>query len=106
DLVVLLVNDSEACGRANAIGASKGGAVVAVNYSCATGYYSYAHELGHLFGARHDRAVDDTDTPYQYGHGYVDPNDSWRTVMAYGNACGGCSREPYWSNPDVNYPPT
>lgn len=62
--------------------------------------------MGHLFGARHDRAVDNANSPYQYGHGYVDPNGNWRTVIAYGNACGGCSREPYWSNPDVNYPPT
>jgi hypothetical protein len=72
--------------------------------NCATGYFSFGHEFGHLQSARHDWTVDSTNySPYTYNHGYVDPGDSWRTVMAYGNACSGCTRIPYWSNPDVLY---
>lgn len=106
DVVVLVVNDSEACGVAAAIKATASSAFAVVHYSCATGYYSFGHEVGHLQGARHDRYVDSSTTPYAYGHGYVDPYDKWRTVMGYGNACGGCKRIQYWSNPYVKHPST
>ncbi len=72
--------------------------------SCATGYYSFGHEFGHIQSARHDWYVDSTNnSPYTYNHGYVDPRDNWRTIMAYRNDCGSCSRIQYWSNPDVLY---
>ena len=82
--------------------------------SCATGNYSFAHELGHVMGARHDWNVDSTNnSAYAFNHGYVNktptaPAAPWRTIMAYNNDCsdGGinCTRVPYWSNPNVNYP--
>ena len=82
--------------------------------SCATGNYSFAHELGHVMGARHDWYVDSTNnSAYAFNHGYVNktptaPAAPWRTIMAYNNDCsdGGinCTRVPYWSNPNVNYP--
>ena len=72
--------------------------------SCATGYYSFGHEFGHIQSARHDWYVDPTNnSPYTYNHGYVDPGDAWRTIMAYSNDCQGCTRIQYWSNPDVLY---
>lgn len=75
---------------------------------CATGYYSFGHELGHIMGARHDWYVDPTDnSPYTYNHALTNPTDSWRTIMAYNNACaavgGSCTRLLYWSNPDNTY---
>lgn len=106
DVVALVVNDSEACGQAAAIKATASSAFMVAHYSCITGYYSFGHEIGHLQGARHDRAVDASTSPYAYGHGYVDPNKKWRTVMAYGNACSNCTRVQYWSNPNVVYPST
>jgi hypothetical protein len=77
--------------------------------SCATGYYSFGHEFGHLQGARHDLYVDTTDTPYAYGHGYVYLTDRWRTVMAYNDQCAAsspytsCTRLQWWSNPVKTY---
>jgi hypothetical protein len=72
--------------------------------SCATGYYSFGHEFGHIQSARHDWYVDPTNnSPYTYNHGYVDPGDAWRTIMAYRDDCGSCPRIQYWSNPDVLY---
>jgi hypothetical protein len=66
--------------------------------NCATGYYSFGHEFGHIQSARHDWYVDPTNnSPYTYNHGYVDPGNAWRTIMAYGNDCGGCTRVQYWS---------
>lgn len=107
DVAVLLVNDGAFCGIAY-VGAGSSDAYAVVTYYCASGTYTYSfgHEIGHLLGARHDRFVDSNNTPYQYGHGYVDPNENWRTIMAYSDACNGCNRVQYWSNPDINYPPT
>lgn len=89
-----------------------GYAVVARN--CATGYYSFGHELGHIMSARHDWFVDPTNnSPYVFNHGFTKPAPTaavapWRTVMAYNNACTGvgvnCNRIPYWSNQNVSYP--
>jgi hypothetical protein len=106
DVVALVVNDSEACGQAAAIGATATSAFMAAHYTCITGYYSFGHEIGHLQGARHDRYVDTGTTPYAYAHGYIPPSKSWRTVMAYGNNCSNCTRIQWWSNPLKTYPST
>ena len=75
--------------------------------NCATGYYSFGHELGHIQSARHDYFVDGTiNSPFAFNHGFTSPPNNWRTIMAYGNACsgtGGCTRLQYWSNPEVDY---
>jgi hypothetical protein len=99
DMVLLVVNDTEACGQAAAIKATATSAFASADQSCITGYYSFAHELGHLQGARHDRFVDASTTPYAYGHGYIPPSKTWRTIMAYGNNCSNCTRIQWWSNP-------
>ncbi len=99
DMVLLVVNDTEACGQAAAIKATATTAFATADQSCITGYYSFGHELGHLQGARHDRYMDASTTPYSYGHGYIPPSKTWRTIMAYGNNCGNCARIQWWSSP-------
>jgi hypothetical protein len=75
--------------------------------SCVSPNYTFEHEIGHLQSARHDWFVDPTDNaPFTFNHGYVDPLDRWRSIMAYSNDCGGCTRELFWSNPDRNHPVT
>ena len=109
DLVVLIVeNGCGYCGVAYIMESVSTGfedhGFCVVARDCATGYFSFGHEMGHLMSARHDWFVDPTNnSPFTYNHGYVDPGDDWRTVMAYGNACSGCTRIQYWSNPDVLY---
>ncbi len=91
---------------------SYGFSVVARN--CATGYFSFGHELGHNMGARHDWYADPTDnSPYKYNHGFVkvtpsDPGvNPWRTIMGYNSECQAnatsCTRIQYFSNPDNTY---
>jgi len=110
DMVGFIVNDGGGkCGRAAGIypGATKAYMVTARN--CATGYYSFGHEFGHIQGARHDTYVDNTNTPYAFGHGYTDwrAPSPWRTVMAYNNKCRdkgkSCVRKDHWSNPKKRY---
>jgi peptidyl-Asp metalloendopeptidase len=98
DLVVLLTDDSEFCGLASEIRATKNSAFAVVYHDCATGYYSFAHEIGHLQGARHNDEVDNSDKPFAHGHGYMDPGRDRRTIMAY-NCPDGCQRMPQWARP-------
>ena len=101
DVGVLVSNDAAACGLASGIGSTAATAFATAYWDCITGYYSFAHEVGHLQSARHDPATDGSTTPYAYGHGYR-YGSSWRTVMAY-NCSPSCPRINYWSNPAVLY---
>lgn len=112
DMVGLIVaNGGAYCGLASTIMASATTAFQITDNGCATGYYSFAHEFGHLQGARHDTYVDSSNTPYSYGHGYVhtgaDAYNRWRTIMAYNDKCSSlgysCTRVNYWSNPAKTY---
>lgn len=110
DVCVLFINKDDYCGEAEAINADDDEAFCIVHPTYGCNYkYTAIHEIGHLVGCRHNYAVDLNLIPYRYGHGYYyyvenNPLASWRTMMAYDNACEtGCQRILYWSNPDVNY---
>ena len=69
-----------------------------VAYDCATGGYTFAHELGHNMGCMHATPETTQGTGlYNYSHGWRWINDSYRSVMAYSPG----SRTPHFSNPDV-----
>ena len=102
DVAVLITGNGDYCGIAAAIGATADTAFAVVGQNCATGYYSFAHEIGHLQGARHNPEANSTSSPFAYGHGYYYQPGNWRTIMSY--ACpSGCTRLNYWSNPNVAY---
>ncbi|HEV2041612.1 MAG TPA: choice-of-anchor D domain-containing protein, partial [Casimicrobiaceae bacterium] len=101
DLVGMFTELGGYCGS-SWMGPSANYAFSVINRGCSSGNYSYPHEVGHLFGARHDTYVDSSTTPYAYGHGYVDCVEGWRDVMAYPSQCGG-TRIPYLSNPNMTY---
>ena len=105
DIAVLLVADvADACGIAGAILADDDDeAFAVVDESCAVGNLSFAHEIGHLQGARHNKEVDPSTTPYKHGHGRHRKSKKYRTVMSYQCSNNKCTRVPYWSNPDVKY---
>jgi Metallo-peptidase family M12 len=108
DIVVLLVESLTGCGRAydilDPVAASfESSAYCVVRRNCATGNYSFGHELAHLMGCRHDCDNDNTLTPYNYAHGYeyCGVGAHWRTVMSYNNCSS--TRLPYFSNPVISY---
>ena len=105
DVCVLLTDyNLSTCGRADTIKASRGKAFCVVQaYYCSTTYYSFIHEIGHLMGCRHNPENDGTNSPYEYGHGYINSDKTWRTIMAYGNHCNGCDRIQFWSNPYITH---
>ncbi len=106
DLVGMVSEFGGSCGLGYMMGSppSLGFASLAFQVSargCAVGNLSYAHEHGHNMGFNHDPANSGgtPSFPYAYGH-YVD--GQFRTVMSYAAPCpGGCTRRPYFSNPDV-----
>lgn len=102
DVCVLVMNDATLCGVARGIKTCPSHSFCTVYWDCATGYFSFSHEIGHLIGARHDPHVDSENSPYAYGHGFVDPKDGWRTIMAYGTDCNQCTRIQWWSNPNLS----
>ena len=102
DIVGLIIDNPTGCGLSTRIGPESDEAFFVVHHACATITMSIAHEIGHILGVRHDRFVDETETPFAYGHGYVDAA-KWRDVMSYNVGCGGCPRIPYWSNPRITY---
>jgi len=107
DVVLLIVDvPGTGCGRAAGFGVNESQAFAVVDYACATGYFSFGHEIGHLHGARHIVENDPSDEPFEYGHGLCDPDvpNEWRTIMAYSCPAGtGGPRIQYWSNPDVTF---
>jgi len=111
DLTVLLVSStySSICGLSwvntdmDAWWTADYGYSVVAN-SCATGYYSFAHEMGHAMGSVHDRATSGSSQgAFPYSYGYQDPGRLFRTIMAYNCPSGGCPRINNWSNPAVAY---
>jgi ABC-type tungstate transport system permease subunit len=100
DVNVLVVHDPVGCGLAARVAAEADRSFAVVHQECAATSYSLAHEIGHLIGARHDLALDDSMDPYPHGHGFVN-GTNWRTMMSYKDSCGGCPRLPIWSNPDI-----
>ena len=102
DVVALIVDDPSGCGLSTRVAADAEEAFVVVHHSCAALTFSIAHEIGHIIGARHDRALDSNATPFAYGHGFVN-GTKWRDVMSYKASCSGCPRVPIWSNPRIKY---
>ena len=108
DATAILVDDFRSCGIAYLYTISSGNTVSATMKRCAVGYYSFGHELGHNIGLTHDPDTS-TNSRYAYGHGHLitqgTATTGYRTILAY-SATGHSTRVNYYSNPDVNYPPT
>jgi len=108
DAAALLVKSLDACGRGYINTIRSGTTVSVTKKSCALGYYSFGHELGHNIGLTHNIEVAQNRN-YAYGHGHLIAkgrhSTGYRTILAY-SANGHRTRVNYYSNPDVIYPST
>ena len=99
-----------------------GSAYNIVSYDCTgPGGRTFAHELGHNMGLRHDNYQDPTPTTnvtpeaggaavdITYAHGHVDLVNRFRTIMSYNDQCAAqappfnCFSIPHFSNPAINF---
>lgn len=105
DLVVVLVDgDDSLCGlgffmdTVSSAFAPFGYSVTQT--SCATGNFTFGHEIGHNMSARHDRSNDNTDgSPFDFNHGFVDTTNNFKTIMGTGSN----TRIQFFSNPNVQF---
>jgi hypothetical protein len=113
DIVVLVTRGvKDACGLAGVMDdvstAFHASAFAVVPFRCMNDSYAFAHELGHLMGARHDFGEDKYNTPYPFSHGFVQSHPSakapgpWLTIMGAWASCpsSDCRRIGLWSTPD------
>ncbi|WP_428666471.1 M12 family metallo-peptidase [Runella sp.] len=73
--------------------------IVTAPFAIGTGIHTFAHEMGHMLGARHET---DAGSP-SYSHGYLFTSgiSSYRTIMHTDQS--GSTRIMYFSNPNINY---
>ncbi|KAI2508882.1 Metallo-peptidase family M12B Reprolysin-like [Fragilaria crotonensis] len=102
DFVTMLVDTGSYCGIGYMPSTpTAGDAFSVVQWSCATGYYSFAHEIGHNMGCNHDLANAGGDSGGS-NYGYQDPSAQFRSILAY-DCSPSCPRIQYFSNPNINY---
>lgn len=107
DMVSLLVDGSGSCGIAFLMGNLSSGfdnkAFSVVDWDCATGYYSFAHELGHNMGSHHatpESTQGSALLPYSHGWRWTSSSGTdYRSVMAYSPGI----RVNHFSNPNVQH---
>ena len=100
DIVVLVttsLRNQGLCGQADGIGVGQGNAFFVVDHDCTD--FTFVHEAGHLFGARHDN--DNTGSPFSFGRGFVSSPGNFRTVMAVSS--NPQPRIAGFSNPNQTY---
>ncbi|MEZ4696171.1 MAG: M12 family metallo-peptidase [Rhodothermales bacterium] len=96
DLVVLVTNQRTTTTNASIMATPETAYVIINRTDMGAPGYALAHEIGHLFGARHSIDADASLVPFAYGHGFRD--DSLRTVVANGSTR---TVLPYFSSPRV-----
>ena len=85
DLALLMTNSGDSCGIAYFDTISSGINLGVVQKSCATGYYSFGHEIAHMYGCHHNRETGASNPNYPSAHGYLmrpPVNSGYRTILA------------------------
>mmetsp|Transcript_32782 Transcript_32782/g.57231 ORF Transcript_32782/g.57231 Transcript_32782/m.57231 type:complete len:556 (+) Transcript_32782:3-1670(+) len=113
DIVALIIDDSQYCGIGY-LGPSSSSMFSATAWNCATGYFSFGHEIGHNLGCNHDKGTSGVCSTNNFNYGWRDPQAGFRSILAYncGNKLcsnlgevnnGGCTRVQRFSNDEFLY---
>jgi Metallo-peptidase family M12B Reprolysin-like len=90
DMVHIMVAGAGYCGLAYG-GPDINWAFSLSHFSCATGYYSFGHELAHNMNSAHDRGTENACTQTgTYNYGYRDPNAEFRSILGLDCNVGQC----------------
>jgi hypothetical protein len=106
DFVAMIVDTGLYCGIGyRPSNPTAGDAFSLTKWSCATGYYSFGHELAHNMGCNHDRDNAGGNSASNYGYQYKlgsSYSSRFRSIMSY-DCSNQCPRVGYFSNPNVKY---
>jgi hypothetical protein len=81
--VLLMMNPTDACGRAGLNTVVNGATFGVVANHCAQGpIFSFGHELGHMYGCMHNREEPERNPFFSYGYGKL-YKPGFRTLMRY-----------------------
>ena len=113
DIFVLLYDrdiSSNDFGVAGAIRSCKNRAFALVDIQSSVLRATFTHEIGHIFGCRHNPEHDSKELPYKYGHAICyTTNNLAKNFMTIMGSLGTCefvaNRILHFSNPYVNYGP-
>ena len=106
DLAILMVDKLDFCGIAYTDVLRNGQTLGVVKRSCAVGYYSFGHEIAHMYGSNHNReAARPRAGEYAFGLHIRERNgrpSGFRTVLAYSGS-GFRTRVNRYSNARVRF---
>jgi hypothetical protein len=97
DLVVMLMVEPSTCGRARYNFPTPYAANMfgVVSWDCATGYYSFGHEIGHMMGCNHDRGSTSACTNVNKNYGFRSKTSKVRDIMAVDCVTNQCDANPF-----------
>jgi Metallo-peptidase family M12B Reprolysin-like len=94
DLVAVLAGAGGYCGITNRVDDYRS----IINIACLS-QYSFAHEIGHCLGTKHNRdAMQGHTKNHPYSYAYRDPQNRYRTIGSYDCAKKTCPRVPFFSS--------
>ena len=77
--------DADVCGVGKVDSIQSGNTLAVVKKSCAVGYYSFGHEIGHMYGCLHNREEGKINYGYPEGYGFLmrpPVKSGFRTILA------------------------